>query len=219
MLRYAVLGMIGLVANSAWAQQAPPQAETSAPSLSAAPVQHSKAAVSMEEPLPGDHWTYEVRDEITGTVSATRANVVTEVTPADISVRFKIVGTSNEGLNVYDRSWNLINSEPWRFSPSDGTGIQAPLKSGRPGNSDYSRRYVRDLQNRNDLFDTQRQRSNQEKRGDVADLVRACDRSLGQTHLCQSSQQASECRQHYRAHRIWPQAMRPGRVHKTNIRA
>jgi DUF3108-like len=131
MLRYAVLGMIGLVANSAWAQQAPPQAETSAPSLSAAPVQHSKAVVSMEEPLPGDHWTYEVRDEITGTVSATRANVVTEVTPADISVRFKIVGTSNEGLNVYDRSWNLINSEPWRFSPSDGTGIQAPLTTGK----------------------------------------------------------------------------------------
>jgi len=70
MLRYAVLGLIGLVTGSAWAQQ-----PTQAP---AAAVQPSKAVIRMEEPLVGDHWTYDVRDEITGTITATRTNVVTE---------------------------------------------------------------------------------------------------------------------------------------------
>jgi hypothetical protein len=44
----------------------------------------------MEEPLPGDFWTYEVRDEISGNVTATRTNVVTEVSSSEISVRYSI---------------------------------------------------------------------------------------------------------------------------------
>jgi hypothetical protein len=124
MLRYAVLGLIGLVTGSAWAQQpAPPEAPTA--------VQSSNPVVPMEEPLPGDHWTYEVRDEITGTITATRTNVVTEVTPTEITVRFKIVGRSNEGFLVYDRSWNLLNSGSWKYSPNDGSGIRTPLTTGK----------------------------------------------------------------------------------------
>jgi len=74
MLRYVVLVLIGLIASSASAQQAPPQAGApAAPPSSPAPVEPAKAVVPMEEPLPGDHWTYEVRDEITGKISATRA--------------------------------------------------------------------------------------------------------------------------------------------------
>jgi uncharacterized protein DUF3108 len=125
MHRYAILGVIGLIAGSALAQQAPPQAEAPAS------VQPSKAVVPMEEPRPGDHWTYEIRDEITGAISATRENVVTDVTPTEISVRFKILGTANEGFNIYDRSWNLISNGPWKYSPNDGTGIQAPLAIGK----------------------------------------------------------------------------------------
>lgn len=128
-LRYAVFGLIAVVAaGSATAQQSLPQAEA-APAASSS--QAPKAVVAMEEPLPGDYWTYEVRDEITGTISATRTNVVTEVTPTEISVRFKILGTSNEGFNVYDRSWNLINSGPWKYSPNDGSGIRTPLATGK----------------------------------------------------------------------------------------
>jgi hypothetical protein len=136
MLRYAVLVLIGLVSGAASAQQAPPPDAAPAP-LSPAPssppasVQPSGAVVSMEEPLPGDHWTYEVRDEIAGTITATRANVVTEVTATDIGLRYKIVGTPNEGINVYDRSWNLTDSRPWKYSPNDGTGIQTPLTVGK----------------------------------------------------------------------------------------
>ena len=129
MLRYAVPLVISLVATCAWAQQAPPQA--AAPPDAAASVQPAKALVPMEEPRPGDRWTYEVRDEITGSVTATRENVVTEVTPTEISVRFKNLGTNNEGFSVYDRSWNLVQDRPWRYSPHDGSGIQSPLAIGK----------------------------------------------------------------------------------------
>ena len=128
MLRHAVFGLIAMfVASGAMAQQSPPQAEAPSPSSSTAP----KAVVAMEEPLPGDFWTYEIRDEITGTISATRTNVVTEVTPTEISVRFTIQGTSNGGFNVYDRSWNLISNSPWKYSPNDGSGIRTPLAVGK----------------------------------------------------------------------------------------
>jgi hypothetical protein len=123
MLRYAVLGVIGLVAGGAWAQQPTP------PSSPAA-VQPSKAIVPMEEPMPGDHWTYEVRDEITGTITATRTNVVTEVTPKDISTRVDTAGKSDPGQIVYDRSWNVTLSGQWKYSPNDGSGIQMPLAAG-----------------------------------------------------------------------------------------
>jgi hypothetical protein len=56
MLRYVVLVLIGLIASSALAQQAPPQAGApAAPPSSSAPVEPAKALVPMEEPLPGDH--------------------------------------------------------------------------------------------------------------------------------------------------------------------
>jgi hypothetical protein len=127
-LRYAVVGLIAVFAASgATAQQSPPQAEAAPASPSPTP----KAVVAMEEPLPGDYWTYEIRDEITGTISAVRTNVVTEVTPAEISVRFTIRGTSNGGFNVYDRSWNLISNSPWKYSPNDGSGIRTPLAVGK----------------------------------------------------------------------------------------
>jgi hypothetical protein len=86
----------------------------------------------MEEPLPGDHWTYEIRDEIAGKLAGTRENIITEVTPTAISVRISKVGGNNEqGLNVYDRSWNLVEGRPWRYSPHDGSGIQMPLAVGK----------------------------------------------------------------------------------------
>jgi hypothetical protein len=129
MFRYAAPVVISLVATSAWAQQA--QSPAAAPPDAAASAKPEKAVVPMEEAKPGDRWTYEVRDEITGTITATRENVVTEVTPTEITVRYKNLGTNNEGFNVYDRSWNVVEDRPWRFSPHDGTGIQSPLAVGK----------------------------------------------------------------------------------------
>jgi hypothetical protein len=126
MRRYAVLLAVCLIGPGAWAQQTPSPAET--PS-SPAPAQPAKAVVAMEEPRPGDHWTYEVRDEITGEISAANTGVVTGVRAAEISERTKIAGV--ESLDVYDRSWNLISAGAWKYFPNDGTGIRMPLAVGK----------------------------------------------------------------------------------------
>jgi hypothetical protein len=127
MLRYAVLVMISCT-TGAWAQQLPAEA----PATSTLPAQQTaQTTVSMAEPLAGDHWTYEIRDETTGNISQTRENVITEVTPTEISVRYKVVGTPNDGFNIYDRSWNLLKSGAWRYSPNDGMGNRMPLETGK----------------------------------------------------------------------------------------
>lgn len=120
MLRQSLMATACLLAASplAWAAG-------DAPATPAA-----KPVVAMEEPQPGDFWTYEVRDEISGKVSAVRKNIVTEVTPRDISVRFTVEGKDTQGLNVYDRSWNLRENAPWKYQPHDGSGIHTPLKVG-----------------------------------------------------------------------------------------
>ena len=115
MLRYAALLVVCLFATRAWAQQTPPQANAPASAAPAASTEASKPVVAMEEPRPGDHWTYEVRDEITGTVSATRTSVVTEVTPAEISTRVNTLGKPDPGQIVFDRSWNILISGSWKF--------------------------------------------------------------------------------------------------------
>jgi len=91
----------------------------------------------MEELLPGDHWTVEIRDEITGTVS-TGTNVVTEVTPTNISVRYTVTRSNKtrdegyKGFITFDRSWNAIRSSAWQYFPYDGnTGIETPLAVGK----------------------------------------------------------------------------------------
>jgi hypothetical protein len=85
----------------------------------------------MEEPQPGDHWTYEERDEISGTVRANRTNVVTEVTPTEISTRVDTLGKPEPGQMIFDRSWNMTLSGSWKYSPNDGLGIQLPLTVGK----------------------------------------------------------------------------------------
>jgi hypothetical protein len=130
MPRYAVLAAIGLVAGSAWAQQ--PGAEA----------QPAKAVMPMEEPHPGDRWVYEIRDEITGKTTATRENIVTEVTPTAISVRSRKLDANNneEGFTVYDRSWNVVpgDTRPTmvvafdRLSKSEKRGRCKPTTSTAP---------------------------------------------------------------------------------------
>jgi hypothetical protein len=131
LLRCAVVTMMSLASGSAWAQQAPPASGPTTPP-SAVAAASGGTVVAMQEPQPGDHWTYQVQDEITGKASANRENVVTEVTPKNISMRFKLLGTSNEGFNVYDRDWNLLSSGDWKYTPYQGnSGVRLPLTAGK----------------------------------------------------------------------------------------
>jgi hypothetical protein len=131
MLRCAFLTAIGLLAAMGSPSAETASRETPPAASSPALAQSSRTVVPMEEPQPGDYWTYEIRDEITGMMSSTRTNVVTEVTPKEIAVRFKVLESSNSGFSIYDRAWNLISSGSWKYSPNDGRGIQTPLTTGK----------------------------------------------------------------------------------------
>jgi hypothetical protein len=133
MFRYAIPGMICLVAAGGvtFAQQSPNRLEPLTPPLEAAPAAPPDVSETMEEAMPGDHWTYETRDEVTGEVKATTTNVVIEVTATAISLRFSILGNPNSGYITYDRSWNVINNGTWKYAPNDGTGVRLPLSVGK----------------------------------------------------------------------------------------
>jgi len=131
MSRHTILAMICLLAGAGTVSAQPAATETpppqAAPDAAAAP-SHPAA---MEQPEPGDHWTYEVQDEILGTLKATRTSVVTEVTAKEISTRYTFLGNTNSGSAIFDRSWNVTNRAGWRYTPHDGTGIRLPLAVGK----------------------------------------------------------------------------------------
>jgi hypothetical protein len=130
MLRYAFLAAIGLLAaiGSLRAQTAPAESQ---PAASPPTLEAPNSPEPMEDPLTGDHWTYEVRDDITGDIKSTITNTVTDVSGADVSIRVGVLGNPNSGYQTFDHSWNLINNGIWRYSPNDGTGVRAPLTAGK----------------------------------------------------------------------------------------
>jgi hypothetical protein len=128
MLRYAVIASISLLATSApmFAQTA----KDAAP-MTSAPAGPAASPDSMEDLQPGDHWTYELRDEITGEVKGTNTNTVTDVSASEINTRIGLLGNPGAGYQTFDRSWNVTNNGIWRFKPNDGSGIRAPLAVGK----------------------------------------------------------------------------------------
>ena len=87
MSRCATTAMICLFAGVPAAQAA----EKDAPPAASDGVE-TKSLTSMEEPMPGDFWTYEVRDEIGGSTEV-RKSIVTQVNPGEI--RVDITGGKN----------------------------------------------------------------------------------------------------------------------------
>ena len=107
MLRYAFLAILGLALTPAslMAQTAPAASPPPASSPPAAAEAPDSAAEPMEEPQTGDHWTYEVRDDITGEVKSTITNTVTNVSGTEINVQLTLLGNGNPGYLNFDRSW------------------------------------------------------------------------------------------------------------------
>jgi hypothetical protein len=86
---------------------------------------------SMDQPMVGDHWIYEIRDEITGELKSTRTDTITDLTPTEIAVRVQFEpNTAGPTVFIYDRLWNLKTNPAWRYSPNDGTGVKMPLAVG-----------------------------------------------------------------------------------------
>jgi len=93
------------------------------------------AVKAMPEPQMGDHWTYAVRDEITGQAKPAFTQTVTEARDGDVSVRVT-VGGRETGFWTFDRQWNLTDNLAVRFSPNDGLGIRTPLAVGQTWTAD-----------------------------------------------------------------------------------
>jgi hypothetical protein len=130
MFRSAFLATIGLLATACalHAQTAPTE---SPPAASSSTAETPDSAEPMEDAQTGDHWTYEVRDEITGDVKSTITNTVTDVSASEIGTRATQLGNGNFGYQTFDRSWNVTNNGTWRYTPNDGTGIRLPLAVGK----------------------------------------------------------------------------------------
>jgi hypothetical protein len=84
----------------------------------------------MQPPSVGDHWTYEVKDEISNALMQTRAVVITDLSKGTIATRFDVLKTGQFGTILYDSSWNIVTDSVWKYSPNDGTGVQLPLTPG-----------------------------------------------------------------------------------------
>jgi hypothetical protein len=95
-----------------------------------APNAAGTAPASMQQPTPGDRWTYDVTDEISGKLKLTRTEMITDVSKDEITVRFNVAGTDGSSNVNYDRSWNIVRSGPFKYTPNDGTGVQLPLTLG-----------------------------------------------------------------------------------------
>jgi hypothetical protein len=130
MLRCAFLATIALLA-SASTLPAQPAPKESPPPASSPAVESPGGAEPMEDAQLGDHWTYELRDDITGDLKSTITNTVTDVSASEVSTRIGQLGNSNAGYQTFDRSWNLINNGIWRHTPNDGSGIRPPLAVGK----------------------------------------------------------------------------------------
>ena len=128
MFRCAFLAIIAVLVttNAPFAQTSP---AGSGPATTSAATETPNEP--MEEVQLGDHWTYELRDEISGDVKSTFTQTVTDVSSSEISIRATNLGNNNTGYLTYDRSWNLTSNGVWRYSPNDGTGVRLPLAAGK----------------------------------------------------------------------------------------
>lgn len=103
-----------------------------------APESVEQASDSMNPPMVGDRWTYEVRDVISGELKYTVTQTISDVTPTEIGVRVQSQPYSRgDGILVFDRSWNQKTNPTWRFSPNDGTGVKMPLAVGNTWKIQY----------------------------------------------------------------------------------
>jgi len=81
--------------------------------------------------LAGDRWLYDITDEITGDQKYTTSVVVVDVSDKEVVTRVSTRGIERPRQAVFDRDWNLIDDEIWKFAPSDGGGIRMPLEVGK----------------------------------------------------------------------------------------
>jgi hypothetical protein len=87
-----------------------------------------RQTINMTELAVGDHWTYDVKDEISGATMPTRKMTVTDIANGQVATRYDFPQTGRSSVVLYDKSWNILRDGANRFSPNSGTGFQLPIK-------------------------------------------------------------------------------------------
>jgi hypothetical protein len=134
--RFLLAAMLCLFSGSAFAgdpASIAPSAEAAAKPDDAAAMP-SSTAPDMRQIAVGDHWSYDLTDEISGEIKRRTTLTVTEISPNDVTTRTERVGTDAVGIIIYDNSWNVIRNGSRRFSPNDGSGIELPLQVDKAWN-------------------------------------------------------------------------------------
>jgi hypothetical protein len=127
MLRGVHAGAVALLlVTPAFAQEGAASQQGQAGTSTAA----ETAPANMQQLAPGDRWTYEVNDEISGALKLTRTDMITDLSKNEITVRVDVARTGHSENVIYDRLWNIVRSGPFKYTPNDGTGIRLPLTLG-----------------------------------------------------------------------------------------
>jgi hypothetical protein len=85
----------------------------------------------------GDQWTYDRKNEITGTLQDTYTAVVAEISPQEIVTNVTVHGEKASSLVSFDHNWNRLANGPWRYRPNDAHGFRMPLAVGQEWRSEY----------------------------------------------------------------------------------
>ena len=91
---------------------------------------------------PGDSWTYEVRDDVTGDLLSTATFVATKVTADGIETRVdreqRITNAKTTTTEIFDTRWRLKDNGNVVFRPySDNSGAPADLQVGKSWSFKY----------------------------------------------------------------------------------
>ncbi|WP_439923147.1 hypothetical protein [Nitrobacter sp. JJSN] len=88
------------------------------------------SSTDMSPVAVGDHWTYEIRDNVTGNLKGQYTQTVTDTSSTDVSVSVLALGASLPSYIVFDHLWNLKTTPLVKFVPNDGTGVKEAMKVG-----------------------------------------------------------------------------------------
>lgn len=89
-------------------------------------------SVAMPQAAVGDHWSYDIVDNITGGIKENRTWLITDVSPKDITCRVELSGASApESVIIYDAAWDIVKDGGSRWSPHNFGGVQLPLEVGK----------------------------------------------------------------------------------------
>ncbi len=129
-----VVFFVGSLSGLAMAQTASPQTVSPEPKptapVPAAPAQDD-SATNMLPPAVGDHWTYELRDNISGDLKGDVTQTVTDIKGDEISIQSHALGAANSIYLIYDHLWDLKSNPLWKFAPNDGGGVKESMKEGQ----------------------------------------------------------------------------------------